>query len=84
MANSATGFTGVRANRNFLREFLAEMKPGRDCTKQERLVSSVKLSLYGHEAMFRESNGRNDFLGITKHQNHTHTHTKRCKLYQLL
>lgn len=40
----------------FLHELLVEMKPGRDCTEQEHLVSSIKPSLYGREAMFREPN----------------------------
>lgn len=73
MANFATGFTGVKANHKFLHELLHKMKPGRDCTKQAHFVSSIKPSLYGHGAMFREPNGRNHFLVITKHQNHTHT-----------
>lgn len=82
MANAGTGFAGVRANWKVLRELLVEMKPSRDCTKQEHLVSSVKPSLYGHEAMCREPKGRNNFLVITKHQNHTHT--LKCELYLLL
>lgn len=74
MTNSATGFTGVRANHKFLHELLVETKPGRDCTKQEYLVSSVKPSLCGREAMFTEPNGRNHVLVMTKHQNHTRMH----------
>lgn len=82
MADAGTGFTGVRANWEFLHELLVKMKPSRDCTKQEHFVSSAKPSLYGHEAMFREPKGRNSFLVITKHQNHTHT--LKCELYLLL
>lgn len=77
MANSATGFTGVRANHKFLYELLVEMKPSRDCTKREHLVFSIKPSLYGHEAMFEAPNVRNNLLVIIKHQNHTqNTHTE--------
>lgn len=76
MASSETGFTDVRANPKFLHELLVQIKPSRNYTKQEHLISSVKASLYGHEANFREPNGRNNFLMVTKHQNHTHTHTE--------
>lgn len=77
MANSATGFTGVRANHKFLYELLVEMKPSRDCTKQEHLVFSIKPSLYGHEAMFEAPNVRNNLLVIIKRQIHTrNTHTE--------
>lgn len=77
MANSATGFTGVRANHKFLYELLVEMKPSRDHTKQEHLFFSIKPSLYGHEAMFKAPNVRNNFLVVIKHQNHTQTpHTE--------
>lgn len=62
MANLETGFSGVRANPKFLHELLVQIKPNRNYTKQEHLISSVKTSLYGHEGKFREPNGRNYFL----------------------
>lgn len=76
MASSETGFTDVRANPKFLHEPQVQIKPSRNYTKQEHLISSVKASLYGHEEKFREPNGRNNFLMVTKQQNHTHTQSE--------
>lgn len=74
MPNSETGFAGVRANPKFLHELLVQIKASRNYTKQEHLISSVKASLHRHEEKSREPNGRNNFLMVTKPQNHTHTH----------
>lgn len=76
MPNSETGFAGVRANPKFLHELLVQIKASRNYTKQEHLISSVKASLHRHEEKSREPNGRNNFLMVTKPQNHTHTHTE--------